>query len=640
MCIRLLVLATAVATSSPLMAQRLPANPPVDSVRLQPDQHRTDAVARFADGFFPQEMARRHIPGLVFVFVSSGEIAIARGFGAAQLEPRRPVDAERTVFRLASVSKTITATAALQLVERGRLDLHKDVNTYLKHFQLAAGHGPITLHHLLTHTAGFDERLTGMAARSAQDMQPLADYLAKSMPPMFIEPGRVNSYSNHGFALIGLLVQEASGRPFADYVQEEILKPLGMHRSGFLTARVPADLAVAYDFVDGQHHPLSPEYVQVSPSGAFFTTGTDMGHFLIAHLRGGTYHDRRVLRQETVARMHAQQFAQTPDVSGWAYGLWEDARNGGRALLHNGGGKGYRALLYLLPEQDAGFFLAYNLADKHADGELQELFIQRYRQAFVPARDQASHAYEHRSVDQFVGDYQYVRRARTTMEKMIAAVNSVHIERREKGALRMTGPSREPVGLTAIGPLLFRRDDGRGVVAFDAVEAGRARRVILVTESGFPAVYDRIPALATLRVQVSWLLAMTAMFVYAGVWRPLAAVARRRTNISRMDSTWAVTWRLEGVASALNLIFLIAFPLVFLGRIEGGIPAFVYGVPEPATLLLLIPPTTALMGIATALLTVRIWWNRQSPLRVRLEHTLISTALVAFAGFACYWHVM
>jgi CubicO group peptidase (beta-lactamase class C family) len=638
MCTRVLVLATVAATCTPLMAQRLPANPPVGSVRLQPDQRQTDAVAAFADGFFPQEMARRHIPGLVFVFVSRGEIAIARGFGAAQLEPRRPVDPDRTVFRLASVSKTITATAALQLVERGRLDLHKDVNTYLRRFQLSAGHGPITLHHLLTHTAGFDERLTGMAARSAQDMQPLADYLGRSMPPTFIEPGRVISYSNHGFALIGLLVEEASGRSFADYVREEVFEPLGMYRSGLLTGQAPADLAVAYDVVDGHHRALSPEYLQVSPSGAFFTTGTDMGRFLIAHLRGGTSHDRRVLRQETVARMHAQQFAQTPDVSGWAYGLWEDARNGRRALLHNGGGKGYRALLYLLPEQDAGFFLAYNLADKHADGELQELFVQRYRQAFVPAQDQVSHAYEHRSVDQLVGDYQYVRRARTTMEKMIAAVNSVHIETRENGALRMTGWSQEPVGLTAIGPLLFRRADGRGVVAFDSVEAGKARRVILVTESGFPAVYDRMPALATLRVQVTWLLAMTVVFVYAGVGRPVAAAARRRTRISRMDSTRAM-W-LAGVASALNLIFLVAFPLAFVGRIEGGIPAFVYGVPEPATLLLLIPPTTALMGIATALLAIRIWWNRQSTFLVRLEHTLVSTTLVAFAVFSRYWHVM
>jgi CubicO group peptidase (beta-lactamase class C family) len=111
-------------------------------------------------------------PGAVFVFVAGGEIAIARGFGAAQLEPRRPVDPDLTRFRLASVSKAITATAALQLVEQGRLDLHANVNTYLRGFEVG-DRGPITVHHLLTHTAGFDERLIGIAARSADEVQPL-----------------------------------------------------------------------------------------------------------------------------------------------------------------------------------------------------------------------------------------------------------------------------------------------------------------------------------------------------------------------------------------------------------------------------------------------------------------------------------
>jgi CubicO group peptidase (beta-lactamase class C family) len=103
---RAVALLTAVlACSGPLLAQEPERLNPVDS----------SAVAAFADEFFPTEMARRQIPGLVFVFVSGGEIAIARGLGVAQLEPRRPVDPDRTLFRLASVSKTITATAALQL---------------------------------------------------------------------------------------------------------------------------------------------------------------------------------------------------------------------------------------------------------------------------------------------------------------------------------------------------------------------------------------------------------------------------------------------------------------------------------------------------------------------------------------------
>src|SRR5258705_5708889 len=95
------VLTAVLASFGPLSAQESVRANPIDS----------SAPTAFAEKFFPQEMARRQIPGLVFVFVSGGEIAVARGFGVAQLEPRRPVDPDRTVFRLASVSKTITATA-------------------------------------------------------------------------------------------------------------------------------------------------------------------------------------------------------------------------------------------------------------------------------------------------------------------------------------------------------------------------------------------------------------------------------------------------------------------------------------------------------------------------------------------------
>jgi CubicO group peptidase (beta-lactamase class C family) len=128
------VLTVVLAYPAPLSAQDPEA----------PGSVNPSALTAFVDEFFPQEMARRRIPGLVFVFVSGGEIALARGFGVAQLEPRRPVDPDRTVFRLASVSKTVTATAALQLVERGRLDLQTDVNTS----QILSACGQARAHHV------------------------------------------------------------------------------------------------------------------------------------------------------------------------------------------------------------------------------------------------------------------------------------------------------------------------------------------------------------------------------------------------------------------------------------------------------------------------------------------------------------
>jgi CubicO group peptidase (beta-lactamase class C family) len=624
----LVALAVALACAAPVRAQQ-PESTGIDS----------HAVAAFADAFLPREMDRRHIPGLVLVFVSAGEIAIARGYGTAQMEPRRAVDPDRTVFRLASVSKSITATAALQLVERGRLDLQQDVNAYLRSFQVAAAHGPIALHHLLTHTAGFDERLTGISARAAADLQPLSTYLARSMPPTFVEPGRVVSYSNHGFALVGQLVQEIDGRPFAEYVRQEIFEPLGMQRSGTLTGPVPDEFAVAYDYVDGHHRALAADYLQPAPAGAFFTTGADMARFLIAHLRGGAYRDRRILRAETVAAMHAQHFVQTPGTSGWAYGFWEDTRAGHRALLHNGGGKGYRALMYLLPQQDAGFFLAYNLADQHAEGELQEVFISQFRSRFVAAgRPTVGGVEEPQSTESFTGEYVYVRRARTTMEKMIAVLNRVRVIRGGDGGLAITASSGRSIPLTPIGPLLFQRADERGVVAFDALVGNTPGRLVAITDSGFPAVYERVPWIGMIRVQLVGLLGMALAFLYAAVWRPLAAAARGAPITGSDSRRWSV-W-LAATASALNLVFMICFPLAFLGPVEGGVPEFVYGASALASSLLIIPPVTAMLSIGAAIAALRIWRDARGSHAARVEHMLVACTLLAFVPFALYWHLM
>jgi hypothetical protein len=433
-------------------------------------------------------------------------------------------------------------------------------------------------------------------------------------------------------------VQTVSGRPFADYVREQVFQPLGMLRSGALEGPVPEDLAVAYDFADGRHRALSPEYLQLTPAGAFFTTGTDMGKFLIAHLRGGAYRNRQILQPNTVALMHAQHFVQSQGTSGWAYGLWEDTRNGHRALLHNGGGKGYRALMYLLPEQDAGFFVAYNLADRHEEGELQEVFITEFRRRFVPARQSVdAQSDEPASVEPLVGDYLYVRRARTTIESFISVVNRVRVGRGENGSLTVTGSSAGPVELMRIGPLLFRRGDDRGTIAFEAANEAGPQRLLMITDSGFPAVYERVTLVKSWRVQVSWLSGMALAFLYAAAWRPVASL-RQGHRVSRSGARRWSGW-LAGIASALNLIFLIGFPLTFLGRIEGGVPDFVYGVPVGARLLLLIPLATAFIGIALSIRIVAQWRNRRAS-ETLMGDSVVAIALLSFIAFAWYWNLL
>jgi hypothetical protein len=247
-------------------------------------------------------------------------------------------------------------------------------------------------------------------------------------------------------------------------------------------------------------------------------------------------------------------------------------------------------------------------------------------------------SYEQTPTEPFVGDYLYVRRARTTMEKVISVVNRVRITGGENGTLTMTGSSGGPIALTSIGPTLFRRADDHGVVTFDAVVANRAGRLVAVTDSGFPAVYERIPLNATLRVQLTWLLGMALAFLYAAVWRPLTVVVRRTRVIGWNSTRWS-TW-LAGIASALNLLFIVGFPLTFLGRIEGGVPEFLYGVPVLTASLLLIPPVTAMLGVAVALAVVGIWLDGRTSMTARLAHSLVTIALLSFVLFAWHWHLM
>ena len=107
-----------------------------------------------------------------------------------------------------------------------------------------------------------------------------------------------------------------------------------------------------------------------------------------------------------------------------------------------------------------------------------------------------------------------------------------------------------------------------------------------ITGSGFPACHDRAPVIATLRAQIAWLLGMALVFLYAAVWRPIAAIVHRRRVVGGDSRRWS-SW-LAGIASALNLVVLVGFPLAFFGRMEGGVPEFLYGVPVPAARPLLI----------------------------------------------------
>ena len=160
------------------------------------------------DGFMAGHLAQLHAPGAAVVVVKDGQILLAKGYGYADLEQRRPFTAA-TAFRVKSVSKTFTAAAVMQLSEERRVDLRAPVRSYLNGFRLPDGNAPaINLDQLLTQTSGIGDRAVGTLTPDRIAAADLRTYLAANMPPRIASPGTVFSYTDHGISLAGLVVEQ------------------------------------------------------------------------------------------------------------------------------------------------------------------------------------------------------------------------------------------------------------------------------------------------------------------------------------------------------------------------------------------------------------------------------------------------
>lgn len=322
----------------------------------------------FLDKFFAEQMPKYKVPGAVFVLVVGGTIFLSKGFGYADLEKRKPVEPDKTLFRAYSVSKSFTATAVMQLVEQGKLKLDEDINKYLKRFQINDNFSePVTLADLLTHHAGYtDSAVETLLASGNYRVLDLGKYLKENLPPRARPPGTFR-YSNFGASLAGFIVEEVSGEPFAQYVEKHILQPLGMRHSTFLLpSQLPAkrisDFAYSYALENDASRRMGLEEgdFSVAPAANLLTTGDDMSRFMIAQLQNGKYKRTRILSDESARKMQQPWLFNNSAPKDFGYGFfWRDEADQ-RVMFHAGGHQSNNiSVMQFIPARNAAFFLAY-----------------------------------------------------------------------------------------------------------------------------------------------------------------------------------------------------------------------------------------------------------------------------------------
>src|SRR5436305_10468138 len=210
-----------------------PENVSAPATATTPHEMTSQDVSAFLDGIMPQQLAREDIAGAVISVVKDGKVLFAKGYGYSDVEKKKPVSPEDTLFRPGSISKLFTWTSVMQLVEQGKLDLDRDVNDYLD-FKIPATYPkPITLRNIMTHTAGFEESVKELFVPEDAKPLPINDYLPRHIPKRIFAPGTTPAYSNYAATLAGYIVERVSGRPFNDYVTENIFNPLKMSHSTF-----------------------------------------------------------------------------------------------------------------------------------------------------------------------------------------------------------------------------------------------------------------------------------------------------------------------------------------------------------------------------------------------------------------------
>lgn len=534
-----------------------PASPPVGPT-LDPADFQA-----FAQRQFIEPLRERKVGGAVLVAVLDGQELYRIAYGYGDIERHRPVDVDHTMFIIASVSKTFTATAIAQLKSRGALGYEDPVASRLKSFALNSRYaGQLRIRHLLTHTTGVPDLFLGASCRSSADCLPLATFLAERQPEGLAPPGSFVSYSNFSNALAGQIVEDVSGKRYGDYLRENIFRPLGMSNTrydvpGEAAAVDPAaEQAAGYELNAAGQLVRSPgNYSMFYPAGQIAASGADMARYAIAHLDGGAFlPDAERLDMQ---RLHAV----TPgfgDGYGWS---WNSRHYGNaRVIGHGGDLRGVVSDLLLVPQARFGYFVAVTGDAGPVLEELSRAFKERYlprpRTAPIPAVKRVAALPE-----DVEGVYQDFRFAHDDPLQLVSVLSETRIRRTGAdelaldlpqvvggGTYRLASAGKDEFRIVAAPPerqldadaRLRLMRDGEGGIRYFAFE-----------DRGYDLVASKMPLWRQTRFKIPVLLLLLLGFIAASSIAVIGAVRQRRAGASNPRAAWAVAALAISAAAAL-----------------------------------------------------------------------------------------
>jgi CubicO group peptidase (beta-lactamase class C family) len=528
-------------------------------------------IARASDQYFTPLVANGRITAAACVLVADGKPAFVKFYG--------PVD-QRSLWRMASVSKAFTAIAIMQLVQQGKLRLDDDVNNYLKHFQVPATFPqPVTVRALLTHRSGLDDRLVGDGFTTG-DQPSMINVMTRLLPQRVYPPATVEFYSNYGYGLLGALIEEVTGQRFEQYLQSKILQPLHMDHSTF---EQPLPAAATSKMAPGRWF-----YQHSAPAAALVSSADDMLTFLLSMVEK----NRTLLWNQSFDEMTLR-----PDPSiriTHGFGYWTGTDRGRHLVGATGDSGSFHNVLMAFPDEHLGYFTLVSGGGNAVAWDFYERFAQIALGAPVtPHVEKLSPQVGARqSSARFKGLYRTVRYPHHDISKTFIIMDLTRVTSDTDGALRIYG-SR----WIQTGPLDFRKENTPETIHF---KEGKNGRIEFLGDSD-----ERIAWYQSGYAAISFYFLFTVFFLIGVV----------KTNA-------AMRWIC--VAAVIHSIGWLAVALITNpGNLILGLPVALQCVLSLGTLL----PVFVLLGVYSA-------WRQRSPFGFA-----IVVLLLAYIPFVNYWNL-
>jgi len=634
--------APTVQKSAPPSATAPAQHPATDAAPSPHPLERTD-LETFFDGIVPLQLERSDVAGATVLVMKDGKEILKKGYGYTDVSKKTPVDPDTSMFRLASISKTFTWVAVMQLAEQGKLNIDTDVNSYLDFKIAPAFDKPITLRNLMTHTGGFEEVLHNILLIDPKRAASLRDFLIQNQPRRMYPPGEIPAYSNYGVGLAGYIVQRVASEPFEQYVSEHIFLPLGMKHSSFnepMTTELARFVSDGYR-VTTEKPAIGFEIFQPAPAGGVSSSAGDMGRYAMALLNGGELDGQRILKTETRDLMWTPQFRAADALSPICMGFYETWRNHLRFIGHDGDLIAFHSMFLMEPREKLVLFVSYNSAGSAAKNrtELLDGFADRYYPAYRAPSFESTPAAQLKDVE---GSYQSTRRADST-KLAIGNPFGQGVARVDKDGALTIDTSKDLRGHTRkwkpIGKDLWQAEDDQARLFAIRDASGKVVRLAV----NFAGVQlQRVPWYELKRfvsISLTVSIAILLCVVIASLIRFFRRLLfRKRPRFSPQPGTiWlsigprlaAFTWIMVGVFTGLLANYLQ----------DDALPNFPV-IERYFRLITWFSGLAAFFSIFALIAGIRVWARDDVRLISRVKFSLVAIACVFLTWYSIHWNLI